>query len=157
MYPIDLAGKKGVVLGVANDRSIAWAIARVLGEAGARLALTYQGERLKERVTRLADTLDDALVVPCDATDDDQIASLFQNVEETFGDISFLVHSIAFANREDLEGRFSDTGREGFRVALEISAYSLLPLVKHAATLMKDGGSVVTMTFNASQRVYPRC
>ena len=84
MYPIDLAGKNGVVLGVANDRSIAWAIARVLGEAGARLALTYQGERLKDRVLRLADTLDGALVLPCDATDDDQIANLFQTVEETF-------------------------------------------------------------------------
>lgn len=155
MYPIDLTGKKGVVLGVANDRSIAWSIARVLGQAGARLALTYQGERLHERVTRLADTLEDALVIPCDATDDDQIEALFSSVKEEFGDISFLVHSIAYANREDLAGNFSETGREGFRIALEISAYSLLPLVKHAAPLMTNGGSVVTMTFHASQKVYP--
>ena len=155
MYPIDLTGKKGVVLGVANDRSIAWSIARVLGQAGARLALTYQGERLKERVTRLADTLEGALVIPCDATDDDQIEALFSSVKEEFGDISFLVHSIAYANREDLAGNFSETGREGFRIALEISAYSLLPLVRHAAPLMTNGGSVVTMTFHASQRVYP--
>ena len=155
MYPIDLAGKKGVVLGVANDRSIAWSIARVLGQAGARLALTYQGERLKERVSRLADTLDSAWVIPCDATDDDQIEALFSRVKEEFGDISFLVHSIAYANREDLAGNFSETGREGFRIALEISAYSLLPLVKHAAPLMTSGGSVVTMTFHASTRVYP--
>ena len=155
MYAIDLTGKKGVVLGIANERSIAWAIARILGQAGARLALTYQDERLRERVSRLADTLDGALVIPCDATDDQQIADLFHRVGETFGDISFLVHSIAFANREDLAGNFSETGREGFRVALEVSAYSLLPLVKHAAPLMRDGGSVITMTFQASQRVYP--
>ena len=155
MFPIDLAGKKGVILGVANDRSIAWSIARVLGQAGARLALTYQGERLKERVTRLAETLEGALVIPCDVTDDDQIEALFSSVKEEFGDISFLVHSIAYANREDLAGNFSETGREGFRIALEISAYSLLPLVKHAAPLMTSGGSVVTMTFHASTRVYP--
>ena len=155
MFPIDLAGKKGVILGVANDRSIAWSIARVLGLAGARLALTYQNERLKERVSRLADTLEGALVIPCDATDDDQIEALFSSVKEEFGDISFLVHSIAYANREDLAGNFSETGREGFRIALEISAYSLLPLVKHAAPLMTSGGSVVTMTFHASTRVYP--
>jgi len=155
VYPIDLKGKNGVILGVANDRSIAWSIARVLGQAGARLALTYQGERLQERVTRLADTLEEAIVLPCDATDDDQIEALFQTVKQEFGDISFLVHSIAYANKEDLAGNFSETGREGFRIALEISAYSLLPLVKHAAPLMADGGSVLTMTFQASQRVYP--
>ena len=155
MYPIDLKGKKGVILGVANDRSIAWSIARVLDQAGARLALTYQGERLQERVTRLADTLEEAMALPCDATDDDQIEALFQTVKQEFGDISFLVHSIAYANREDLAGNFSETGREGFRIALEVSAYSLLPLVKHAAPLMTAGGSVLTMTFQASQRVYP--
>lgn len=155
MFPIDLSGKKGVVLGVANDRSIAWSIARVLGQAGARLALTYQDDRLKERVSRLAETLDGALVIPCDATDDAQIEALFTSVKKEFGDISFLVHSIAYANREDLAGNFSETGREGFRLALEISAYSLLPLVKHAAPLMTSGGSVVTMTFHASERVYP--
>ena len=155
MFAIDLTGKKGVVLGVANDRSIAWSIARILGQAGARLALTYQNDRLKERVSRLADTLEGALVIPCDATDDDQIESLFSQVKEEFGDLSFLVHSIAYANREDLAGNFSETGREGFRIALEVSAYSLLPLVKHAAPLMTNGGSVVTMTFHASTRVYP--
>ena len=155
MYPIDLSGKNGVIFGVANDRSIAWSIASILAQAGARLAFTYQNERLKDRVDRLAGTLDGSLVVPCDATDDDQIAAVFQQVGEAFGDIAFLVHSIAFANREDLAGRFSDTPREGFRIALEVSAYSLLPIVKHAAPLMSDGGSVVTLTFHASQRVYP--
>ena len=155
MYPIDLKGKNGVILGVANERSIAWAVARVLGEAGARLALTYQNDRLKERVSRLAASQDGAITVPCDATDDQQIYDLFSALRENFGDISFLVHSIAFANREDLAGRFSETGRDGFRVALEVSAYSLIPLVRHAAPLMAGGGSIVTMTFLASQRVYP--
>ncbi len=155
MYPIDLSGKKGIIFGVANDRSIAWSIASVLAQAGARLALTYQNDRLKERVVRLADTLDEAIALPCDAAYDEQIVEVFQQVAERFGEISFLVHSIAFANREDLAGRFSDTNREGFRLALEISAFTLLPLVKHAAPLMKGGGSVLTMTFQASQRVYP--
>ena len=155
MYPVDLSGKNGIVLGVANDHSIAWAMATILSQAGARLALTYQGDRLQERVTRLADTLDGALVLACDATDDQQIASVFEQVGEAFGEISFLVHSIAYANREDLSRPFSETEREGFRIALEVSAYSLLPMVRHSANLMPQGGSVVTMTFQASQRVFP--
>ena len=155
MYPIDLSGKNGVIFGVANDRSIAWGIARLLGEAGARLALTYQNDRVKDRVSRLADTLQGAVTLPCDATDDAQISEVFSQLKESFGDLSFLVHSIAFAQREDLAGRFADTSREGFQIALEVSAYSLIPLVRHAADLMPDGGSVLTMTFNASQRVYP--
>ena len=155
MYTIDLSGKKGLVFGVANDRSIAWAIASRLGRSGAQLALTYQNDRLKDRVQRLADTLDQAVTLPCDAADDQQIEAVFQQVAESFGEISFLIHSIAYASREDLAGNFSDTGREGFRLAMEISAYTLLPLLKHAAPLMKNGGSVVTMTFQASQRVYP--
>jgi len=155
VFPIDLSGKKGVVLGVANDRSIAWAVTRALAKAGARLALTYQNDRLKDRVERLAGTLDSALLLPCDASDDGQIAALFQKLGQDFGEVSFLVHSIAYANREDLAGDFYQTSREGFRLALEISAYSLLPLVKHAIPLMPKGGSIVTMTFNASQQVYP--
>jgi enoyl-[acyl-carrier protein] reductase I len=155
LYPIDLTGKKGVVFGVANDRSIAWAISKMLGDAGAQLALVYQNDRLKDRVVRLADTLDNAITLPCDASDDEQIESAFQQVADSFGDISFLVHSIAYANREDLAGRFADTDREGFRIALDVSAYSLIPLVKHAAPLMKDAGSIIAMTFQASQKVYP--
>ena len=155
MYPIDLSGKNGVILGVANDRSIAWAIAQVLAQAGARLAFTYQNDRLKDRVERLADTLDGSISLPCDASDDQQIIDLFQQVGDAFGNLSFLVHSIAFANREDLAGRFSDTGRDGFRLALEISAFSLIPLVRHAGPLMANGGSVIAMTFQASQKVYP--
>ena len=155
MVSIDLSGKNGIVFGVANERSIAWGIAQALSGAGARLALTYQGERLKDRVERLAGTLKNSLLLPCDATDDAQIEEVFGSLEREFGEVSFLIHSIAFANREDLSGRFVDTGRDGFRVAMEVSAYSLLPLVRHAAPLMRDGGSVVAMTFDASQRVYP--
>ncbi len=155
MIPIDFSGKKGIVLGVANARRIAWAIASALSRAGARLALTYQGERLKERVERLAKTMDDTLLLPCDATSDEEIANVFQKLKQEFGDISFLIHSIAFANRDDLSGRFSDTDRQGWQIALEVSAYSLLPLMRHAAPLMTEGGSVVAMTFDASQRVYP--
>ena len=155
MVPIDLSGKNGIVFGVANERSIAWGITQALSKAGARIALTYQGDRLKERVEDLAASMQDALTLPCDATDDVQIERVFLSLKEEFGEISFLVHSIAFANREDLSGRYADTGREGYRIALEVSAYSLLPLVRYAAPLMTDGGSVVAMTFDASRRVYP--
>ena len=157
MYPIDLAGKKGIVFGVANDRSIAWAIARILHSAGAELALTYQNERLRDRVARLAATLEDAPTMECDAGNDAQIDAVFQEAERRFGSLDFLVHSIAYANREDLGGDFSETSREGFRLALEVSAYSLVPLVRHAAPLMEaaEGGSVITMTFQASERVFP--
>ena len=158
MYPVDLSGRNAVIFGVANDRSIAWAIARALAGAGARIALTYQNDRLKDRVARLADTLDDAIILPCDASDDGQIAAVFNRLQAEMGTLSVLVHSIAFANRDDLAGRMSDTGRDGFRQALEISAFTLLPMVRHAAPLMADadgGGSVIAMTFDASSRVYP--
>ena len=155
MVPVDLSGKHGLILGVANERSIAWAIAQALSAAGARLALTYQGDRLKERVERLSGSLMDPVLLPCDATDDGQIEQVFESLGREFGELSFLIHSIAFANREDLSGRFVDTSRDGFRLALEVSAYSLLPMVRQAAPLMKAGGSVVAMTFEASQRVYP--
>ena len=155
MYPVDLSGKNAVIFGVANDRSIAWAIAKTLADAGARIALTYQNERLKDRVARLADTLDDAVILPCDASEDEQIGQVFEMLASEMGSLSILVHSIAFANREDLSGRLADTGRDGFRLALEISAFTLLPMVRHAAPLMRSGGSVIAMTFNASSRVYP--
>lgn len=155
MYPIDLTGRNAVIFGVANDRSIAWAIARTLASAGARIALTYQNERLKSRVERLAETLDNPVLVPCDASEDEQIQGVFETIERDMGSLSILVHSIAFASREDLSGRMADTGRDGFRLALEISAFTLLPMVRHAAPLMTDGGSVIAMTFQASSRVYP--
>lgn len=155
MYQIDLSGQSGVIFGVANDHSIAWGIAQLLGNAGAKLALTYQNDRLKGRVDRLANTLEDAITLPCDASNDKQISNVFEQAEATFGEIAFIIHSIAYASREDLSGPFSDTDREGFRLALDISAFSLLPIVKYGAPLMKNGGSILTMTFQASQRVYP--
>jgi enoyl-[acyl-carrier protein] reductase I len=155
VFPIDLTGRNAVIFGVANDRSIAWAIAHTLANAGARIALTYQNERLQSRVARLAETLADPLLVQCDASDDDQIRAVFDVVGDQMGSLSVLVHSIAFANRDDLAGRLADTGRDGFRMALEISAFTLLPMVRHAAPLMTGGGSVIAMTFQASSRVYP--
>ena len=155
MHPIDLSGRNAVIFGVANDRSIAWAIARALAGAGARIALTYQNDRLQSRVARLADTLDDAVILPCDASDDGQIAGVFEQLQSEMGTLSVLVHSIAFANREDLAGRLADTGRAGFRIALEVSAFTLLPMVRYAAPLMAGGGSVIAMTFHAANRVYP--
>ena len=156
MYPIDLADKTGIVFGVANHRSIAWAIAETFLKAGARLCIAYQGERLRESVERLVKPWPDASLVECDVSSDESVAAAFESVAGQLGHLDVLVHSIAFANREDLGGRFLDTEREGFRVALDISAYSLLPIVRHCAPLMSaDGGAIVTMTFQASSRVFP--
>ena len=157
MYPIDLTGKKAIIFGVANERSIAWAVCQVLHQAGVRLAIAYQDERLRGRVEKLAQELDDTLLLQCDVTHDDQIEALYHTLKQEFGSLNYLVHSIAFAHREDLGGDFSETGRAGFQTALEISTYSLIPLVRHAAALMnaEEGGSVITMTFQASERVFP--
>ncbi len=155
MHPIDLSGKNALVFGVANNRSIAWAICQSLHRAGARLGIVYQNERLRSRAERLVKDIPDALLLQCDVTSDSEIDAVFQQASEEFGTIDYLIHSIAFARRDDLGGDFSNLSREGFRAALEISAYSLIPLVRRAAPLMPNGGSVVTMTFNASERVYP--
>lgn len=151
-----LDGKLGVVFGVANKRSIAWAIAQAWHREGARLAFTYQGERLKENVEELAGTFGaDTLILPCDVTQDDQIASVFSAVATKFGRVDLLLHSVAFAPREALEGDFLDTSREAFRVAHDISAYSLVALTRAAAPLMTQGGSVVAMTYYGSEKVIP--
>jgi enoyl-[acyl-carrier protein] reductase I len=155
MYPVDLAGKNGIVFGIANQRSIAWAIARVLHQAGARLTFAYQNERLRGGVAKLADSLGDTALVECDVSSDDNVAAAFESVGEQPGGLDIIVHSIAFANRDDLEGRFVDTEREGFRLALDISAYSLVSIARYGSRLMGDGGSIVTMTFQAANRVFP--
>ena len=157
MYPIDLTDKAGIIFGVANDRSLAWAIAQVMDRAGVQLALTYQNERLKERVSKLSDRLTGAHMLECDVGDDARIEAVFREAEERLGRLDILVHSVAFANREDLGGDFSELSREGFRAALDISAYSLVPLVRRAAPLMEKGGggSVVTLSFLAAERVFP--
>ena len=155
MYTVDLSGKNALVFGVANQRSIAWAIAQALHEAGARVALTYQNERLRESVQALASEIGDAPLFQCDMSVDEEVVNLYQQVGESLGSLSILVHSIAFANRDDLGGDFSKTDREGFRVALDVSAYSLIPMVRHAAPLMTAGGAVVVMTFLAAEKVFP--
>ncbi|MBA3600697.1 MAG: enoyl-ACP reductase [Acidobacteria bacterium] len=148
-----LENKVGMIFGVANQRSIAWACAQACMEKGARLAFTYQGERLKENVGKLTANLDGALVVPCDVTNQAEVDAAFQTVEKEFGKLDFLIHSIAFAPKEALEGEFLMTSREAFVTALEISAFSLPQLARAAAPLMRDGGSIVTMTYYGAEKV----
>ena len=152
----NLSGKHGLIVGVANKRSIAWAIAQAAASAGARVALTFQGERLAESVRELAATLGSALVLPCDVTDDAQIAEVATAVDREFGGLDFLVHGAAFAPRADLDNPFVETTREGFRIALDVSAYSLVALTRAVVPLMerRGGGSVVTLTYLGSQRVF---
>ena len=151
-----LAGKLGLVFGVANKRSIAWAIAQAWHKAGARLAFTYQGERLKENVEELAGTFGpDTLLMPCDVTRDDEIAHVFKTVGERFGKLHLLLHSVAFAPKEALEGEFVNTSREAFRVAHDISAYSLVALARGAVPWMTEGGSIVAMTYYGAEKVVP--
>ena len=148
-----LENKVGMIFGVANQRSIAWACAQACLEKGAKLAFTYQGERLKENVEKLTANLDGALVVPCDVTNQSEVDAAFQTVEKQFGKLDFLIHSIAFAPKEALEGEFLMTSREAFVTALEISAFSLPQLARAAAPLMKDGGSIVTMSYYGAEKV----
>src|SRR6266850_3557061 len=151
-----LAGKLGIVFGVANKRSIAWAIAQAWHKAGANLAFTYQGERLKENVEELAGTFGaETLILPCDVTKDEDIAAVFKSVSEKFGKLHLLLHSVAFAPKDALEGEFVNTSREAFRVAHDVSAYSLVALARGAAPLMTDGGSIVAMTYYGSEKVVP--
>jgi enoyl-[acyl-carrier protein] reductase I len=151
-----LEGKTGIVFGVANKRSIAWAIAQAWAREGARLAFTYQGERLKENVAELAGTFGpDTLILPCDVTKDDDIASVFKAVGEKFGTLNLLLHSVAYAPKDALEGEFVNTSREAFRVAHDVSAYSLVALARAAAPLMTASGSIVAMSYYGAEKVVP--
>lgn len=155
---IDLAGRVALVVGVANKRSLSWAAAQALHAGGARLVLTYQNERLRENVEELAATLDPVpLLLPCDVGEDDQVAGLFEAVERQCGGLDMLLHGVAFAPREALAAPFLETTREAFRIALDVSAYSLVVLSRAAAPLMarRGGGSIVTLTYLGSQRVFP--
>ena len=152
----DFAGKHGLIVGIANKRSIAWAIAQATASRGARLALTYQG-RFEEHVNELSQGLDaPALVLPCDVSSDADIDAVFAKVDQEFGGLDFIVHGAAFANREDLVSSFTSTSREGFRTALDISAYSLVALARGGAPLMekKGGGSILTLSYLGSERVF---
>jgi enoyl-[acyl-carrier protein] reductase I len=151
-----LAGKNGLVFGVANRRSIAWAIAQAWQEAGAKLAFTYQGERLKENVEELAGGFGaDTPMYACDVTRDEDVARVFEQVKKDFGKLHILLHSVAFAPKDALEGEFINTSREAFRIAHDVSAYSLVALARGAAPLMTEGGSIVAMTYYGSVKVIP--
>jgi enoyl-[acyl-carrier protein] reductase I len=151
-----LSGKYGLVFGVANKRSIAWAIAQQWHKAGARLAFTYQGERLKENVAELVGAFgQDTLILPCDVTKDDDIAKVFETVGNEFGRLDLLLHSVAFAPKEALEGGFLNTSREAFRIAHDVSAYSLVALSRAAAPLMTEGGSIIGMSYYGAEKVVP--
>jgi enoyl-[acyl-carrier protein] reductase I len=148
-----LENKVGMIFGVANKRSIAWACASACSAHGARMAFTYQGERLRENVASLAGELPGSLVIPCDVSNQAEVDAAFEAVSERYGKLDFVVHSIAFAPREALEGEFVTTTREAFTTALEISAFSLTQVSLAAAPLMKDGGSIVTMSYYGAEKV----
>ncbi|HJX93583.1 MAG TPA: enoyl-ACP reductase [Pyrinomonadaceae bacterium] len=149
-----LENKNGIIFGVANKRSIAWATAQALHESGARLAFTYQGERLKENVESLTNaSMPGSLLLSCDVANQADVDSTFQRVKEEFGTLDFLIHSIAFAPREALDGEYLDTSRDAFLTALEISAYSLPQLARAAAPLMTEGGSIVCMSYYGAEKV----
>lgn len=152
-----LNGKRGLIFGVANKRSIAWAIARALADEGAELAFTYQAERIEAGVRELAASVNSPIVLQCDATSGADLDTVFSTVEREWGGLDILVHSVAFAPQATFERPFSETTREDFQTALDVSAYSLISMTKRAIPLLEasGGGSVLTLTFNASQRVYP--
>ncbi len=150
-----MEGRAAVVFGVANKRSIAWAIAQRLQEAGAKLAITYQNERLKEEAHDLITALPGAEAFQCDVANDQEIAALFEQLKGRYGKLHTLVHSVAYAPADELKGDFVNTTREGFRVALDVSCYSLIAVARAAAPLMTDGGSVVTLTYHGAERVVP--
>jgi enoyl-[acyl-carrier protein] reductase I len=147
--------KRVAVFGVANERSIAWGIADAMHKQGARLAFSYAGEVLEKRVRPLAESVNADLVISCDVTNDEQVGQAFEQIGAKWGGIDVLIHAIAFANREDLEGRFVDTTRAGFNMALDISAYSLVALARGAAPLMQNGGAIVTLSYYGAEKVVP--
>jgi enoyl-[acyl-carrier protein] reductase I len=150
-----MAGKKGLIMGVANDRSIAWGIARTLHAHGAELAFTYQGEVMKKRVGPLAESLGSPVVMPCDVTDAASMDAVFAAVAEEWGGLDFVVHAIAFSDKEELKGKYIDTTPANFARTMEISCYSFTAVCQRAAALMPDGGSLLTLTYAGSERVMP--
>jgi enoyl-[acyl-carrier protein] reductase I len=155
---LDLSGKTALVTGIANNRSIAWGIAQKLHQAGAKLGITYlpdDRDRNKGKVAELTDSLTPSFLLPCNVQDDAQVDSLFASVAEQWEKIDILVHCLAFANKEDLSGNFTDISRSGFQLALDVSAYSLIHLCRAARPLLKDGGSVITLTYIGGAKVVP--
>ena len=150
-----LEGKKALIVGVANERSLAWAIAQCLHRDGAKLCFTYWGEKMERRVRPLAESLGADLIEDLDISNDNQITALFDKIKSKWGALDCVIHSVAFANREDLEGRFVDTSRAGFSLAMDVSAYSMLPLARHAEPLMPNGGTIITLSYAGATRVIP--
>lgn len=150
-----MSGKRGVIFGVANDMSIAWGIAQQLNEHGAELAFTYLNESLEKRVRPLAEQLGSQVILPCDVSKDEDIEAVFEELRQHWGSIDFVVHAVAFADREDLKHSFSQTSRDGFKLAMDISAYSLVAITRSAAPLMSAGGSIVALTYLGAQRAVP--
>lgn len=150
-----LEGKRGLIMGVANDRSIAWGISKTAHEAGAELAFTYQGEALEKRVRPLAESVGSGIVLPCDVTDETSIDKVFAEIEAKWGKIDFVVHGIAFSDKNELDGMYVDTSRANFLKTMDISVFSFTSVAKRAAPLMKDGGSLVTLTYYGAEQVMP--
>jgi len=150
-----LADKKAVIFGVANDLSIAWSIAQARHREGAELAFTYPAESIERRVRPLAESLDASVVLPCDVTRDEEIAAAFSELRERWGSVDIVIHAVAFALRDELKGRFIETSRAGFQIALDVSAYSLVAIARHAEPLMRAGASLLTLTYFGAEKVLP--
>lgn len=150
-----MSGKKGLIMGVANDRSIAWSIAKAAHDHGAEMAFTYQGEALLKRVRPLAESVGSTMVVPCDVTDMKSVDSVFAEIDKTWGSLDFVVHAIAYSDKEELKGRYIDTSQENFAASMNISCYSFTAICQRAAPLMNAGGSLLTLTYFGAERVMP--
>lgn len=150
-----MAGKKGLIVGVANDRSIAWGIAKTVHAHGAELALTYQGDALRKRVEPLAQSVDSEIILPCDVTDLTSVDQAFNTIKEKWGSLDFILHAVAYSDKDQLKGRYLDTTAENFEQTMMISCYSLTAMCQRAAPLMKDGGSVLTLTYLGGEKVVP--
>jgi enoyl-[acyl-carrier protein] reductase I len=150
-----MAGKRGLIMGLANDKSIAWGIAKILADAGAELAFSYQGDALKKRVDPLAASIGSTLVLPCDVGDEASIDALFASLKAEWGAMDFIVHAIGFSDKNELRGRYVDTSRQNFLTSMDISVYSFTAVVKRAAEMMADGGSALTLTYYGAEKVMP--
>ena len=150
-----MAGKRGLVMGVANDRSIAWGIARMVAEHGGALAFTYQGEALEKRVRPLAEQVGSDIILPCDVTDNESMDKLFSEISDRWGGLDFVVHAIAYSDKDELKGKYLDTTRDNFLRSLDISCYSFTDVCRRAAPLMNQGGSLLTLTYFGAERVMP--
>jgi len=156
MIEIDLKGKRGLVMGVSNSRSLGWAIAEKLAAAGAELAFSYQGERLRGDLEKLTADLPGARLAPCDVTNEEELRAIFADLKSAWGSLDFVVHSIAFAPRTAMDGRYIETTRDDWRTALEVSAYSLVSVAREAEPLLNEGGGLITLTYYAAEKVVPK-